>query len=250
MESLLPDIVPVSVAALLIFASFFTSGLSATFGMGGGLAMLALMGLFIPVSALIPVHGMVQLGSNTGRAWQLKTQIAWRELLPFFVLGTLGAILAAMLVIELPDPVLKIVLSVFVVVIIWLKPPAVAVKSGAIMAIGGFVTTALTMFLGATGPLVIALFAKQFDQKEALVASSAVGMIFQHFVKVIAFGILGFAFAPWIPLILAMVASGYAGTVVGVRILKWLPEERFRFWFKIGMTLLGLDLARRGLLAL
>ena len=29
--------------------------------------MLALMGLFVPVAALIPVQGAVQLGSNTGR---------------------------------------------------------------------------------------------------------------------------------------------------------------------------------------
>jgi uncharacterized membrane protein YfcA len=61
--------------------------------------------------------------------------------------------------------------------------------------------------------------------------------------------LLGFAFWAWLPLIVAMIVSGYAGTVAGVRILRWLPEDRFRAWFKVVLTLLGLDLARRGLMA-
>jgi uncharacterized membrane protein YfcA len=163
LESLLPDIIAPWVAGVLITASFFTSGISASFGMGGGLAMLALMGLFVPVSALIPVHGMVQLGSNTGRAWQLRRDIAWARLVPFFIAGLGGAVLAAMVVVELPDPVLKLILGIFVVAITWMKLPAIVARSNATMAAGGFVTTALTMFLGATGPLVIALFARQFS---------------------------------------------------------------------------------------
>ena len=62
-------------ATLLTVASFFTSALTATFGLGGGVAMLALMGLFVPVSSLIPVHGAVQLGSNSGRAWHQRANV-------------------------------------------------------------------------------------------------------------------------------------------------------------------------------
>jgi len=29
----------------------------------------------IPVAALIPVHGLIQLGSNTGRAWHQRVHI-------------------------------------------------------------------------------------------------------------------------------------------------------------------------------
>ncbi|MEO1745090.1 MAG: sulfite exporter TauE/SafE family protein [Pseudomonadota bacterium] len=248
--ALFPDTIAPHIGFILVGASFLTSAISGAFGMGGGVTLLALMGLFLPVPALIPVHGMVQLGSNAGRAWQLKSDIAWRRLTPFFVFGVAGALVGAMLVVELPDAILKTVLGLFVIVIMWVKLPPVAAKSNVSMAIGGFVTNVLTMFLGATGPLVIALFSRQFGVKEVAVASAAVGMMFQHFVKVIAFGVLGFAFSEWIPLIIAMVISGYAGTVAGVKLLKRFPEERFRFWFRIGMTVLGADLVRRGLMAL
>ena len=46
-----------------------------------------------------------------------------------------------------------------------------------------------------------------------------------------------------------MVASGYLGTVYGTAWLEKLPEETFRRWFRIGITLLALDMIRRGLLA-
>ena len=36
--------------------------------------MLALFGLIL-VAALIPVHGLIQLGSNTGRAWHQRVHI-------------------------------------------------------------------------------------------------------------------------------------------------------------------------------
>ena len=74
LASFLPEGIGVGAALLLVVASFFTSALTAAFGVGGGVAMLALMGLFVPVAALIPVHGTVQLGSNTGRAWHQRAK--------------------------------------------------------------------------------------------------------------------------------------------------------------------------------
>ncbi|MEO1379985.1 MAG: hypothetical protein AAFU69_06480, partial [Pseudomonadota bacterium] len=58
--------------------------------MGGGLTLLAVMGMFLPVSVLVPVHGLVQLGSNTGRAVALKNDIEWGTLGPFCCLDRLG----------------------------------------------------------------------------------------------------------------------------------------------------------------
>jgi uncharacterized protein len=84
--ALLPEGLGSAIAVLLIVASFFTSALTAAFGVGGGIAMLALMGLFIPGAALIPVHGAVQLGSNTGRAWHLRVHVR-RDIFAPFIAG-------------------------------------------------------------------------------------------------------------------------------------------------------------------
>ena len=78
-------------------------------------------------------------------------------------------------------------------------------------------------------------------------------MTVQHGLKIVVFGLAGFAFRRWLPLIAVMIASGFLGTVYGTRLLDRLPEESFRRWFRIGITVLALDLlvarARRGVLA-
>ena len=52
------------------------------------------------------------------------------------------------------------------------------------------------------------------------------------------------------PLVAAMILSGFLGTVYGTALLERMPEETFRRWFRIGITVLALDLLRRGLTAL
>jgi uncharacterized protein len=80
------------------------------------------------------------------------------------------------------------------------------------------------------------------------VATGGAAMIIVHGLKVIAFALAGFAFAPWLPLIAAMIVSGIFGTVLGTKLLHKIPEARFRLGFKIVLSALALDLARRGIL--
>lgn len=241
------EIVP---ALILIAASFFTSALTAAFGVGGGVAMMALMAMFMPVLALIPVHGAVQLGSNTGRAWHQRLHIDASVVTPF-VIGTLiGATAGAIFVVQLPDALLRILLAGFILWVLWAPIPGIARIGHAGIAIGSTITAFLTMFLGATGPLVAALFAQLFpDDRRAFIATNAAGMAFQHFIKIIVFALAGFAFAQWLPLIGLMIATGYLGTIYGSRLLDHLPEKQFRFWFRIAVSVLAADMMRRGILA-
>lgn len=251
LSPLLPDGVSLAVGALLVLASFFTSALTASFGVGGGVAMLALLGLFVPVAALIPVHGLVQLGSNTGRAWVQRANVR-RDIATPFVAGSLvGAAAGAALVVQLPDAPLKMALGVFVIAVTWWKIPGFDRLGGAGLAVGASVVAFLTMFLGATGPLLSAFFAQLMpNDRKALVATHAAGMTVQHGLKVLAFALAGFSFGSWAPMVAAMIVSGYLGTVYGSRLLEKLPEKQFRFWFKVGLTALALDLVRRGVTGL
>ena len=246
-SAFLPDGLGYAPAALLIVASFFTSALTAAFGIGGGLAMLALMGLFVPVAALIPVHGAVQLGSNTGRAWKQRASIRWDVGAPFVAGSILGAIVGAFVVVQLPDAVMKLVLGFFIIAITWTKIPGMDRLGRAGIAIGSAVLSVLSMLFGATGPLLAAFFGQIFaGDRKALVATHAAGMTVQHLLKIVVFGLAGFAFASWLPLVAAMIVSGYLGTVYGTRLLERLPEKSFAFWFKVGLTLLAADMVRRG----
>jgi len=250
LAAFLPEGLGTGAALLLVVASFFTSALTAAFGVGGGVAMLALMGLFIPVAALIPVHGAVQLGSNTGRAWHQRTHVRRDIFGPFLAGSLVGAVAGAFFVVQLPDALLKLVLGGFVIAVTWTRIPGFDRLSRAGLAVGSAVTALVTMFVGATGPLLSAFFAQLMpDDRKALVATHAAGMTVQHFLKVVVFGVAGFAFAAWLPLVAVMIVSGYLGTVYGSAWLETLPEATFRRWFRIGITLLALDMIRRGLTA-
>ena len=106
----------------------------------------------------------------------------------------------------------------------------------------GAIASFLTMFFGATGPFVAAILAARLPDRQAFVGTHAVCMTAQHGLKVVVFGLLGFAFAPWLPLIVAMAATGFVGTVAGTRLLHLLPEQVFRKVLKAVLTLLALNL--------
>ncbi len=248
---LLPEGLSPWVGALLVVASAFTSALTASFGVGGGIAMLALMGLFVPVAALIPVHGAVQLGSNTGRAWHQRNFVRMDVAGPFIVGSVFGAIAGAFLVVQLPDALLKLVLGGFILVLTWAKIPGLHRLTRAGLLAASSIVAVLSMLVGATGPLVSVLFAHFFaNDRKALVATHAAGMTAQHFLKIVVFGLAGFAFWDWLPLVAAMIVSGYLGTVYGSKLLDRMPEEQFRKWFCIAISILALDLLRRGIMAL
>lgn len=141
---------------------------------------------------------------------------------------------------------MKLALGVFIIFVTWARLPALANASPGMMVAGGVGTNFLSMFFGATGPLTAAFFARSFDDRRAYIASHAAAMTCQHALKVAAFALAGFAFFQWLPLMAAMIATGYLGTLAGTQVLHAMPEHRFRLIFSIMVTVLALDLVRRG----
>ncbi|MFK7791662.1 MAG: TSUP family transporter [Devosiaceae bacterium] len=240
--SLLPDGLSALSAGILVITAFFTAALTAAFGIGGGVAMLAVMASIVPIAVLIPVHGVVQLGSNAGRALVQLRQVVWPMLGVFTLGAVVGALIGGQLVVTLPEALLKTFVGLFVLFTIW-GPKVKGAKGGPIgLALGGGFATILTMFVGATGPFVAALLAPRLDDRRHYGATHAAAMVMQHGLKVVVFGFLGFAFGAWVPVLAAMIAAGFLGTLLGTKLLHALPEETFRKGFKLVLTLLALQL--------
>lgn len=232
----------------LIAASFATSALTAAFGIGGGIALLAIMSMAMPVATLIPLHGMVQMGSNAGRSWHFKQFIQWPFITAFGLGALLGTAIGSQFIIALPDHILKLILALFVLFLVWgPKPRQVKGGNGAI-ALGGGLSSLAGMFVGATGPLVGALVAGRADERQSIVATHAFAMTLQHGLKIIAFGAVGFAFQTWIGLLVAMIAAGYIGTIMGGAVLKRMPDQYFRVTFKSLLTLLALFMLSKAIM--
>jgi len=226
----------------LVALSLFTSALTAAAGIGGGLVLLSVMASFLPPIIVIPTHGVVQLGSNAGRAVLLRQHIDRGILLPFAVGSVLGIVLGAKLFVALPTPVLEIILGLFILACVWLPKLKASQIANRGFALVGVVGSFVTMFVGATGPFVASFITPERLERHAVVATHATCMTVQHTLKVAAFGFLGFAFLPWVPLLAAMIAAGFLGTMLGRRLLDRLPHHIFARAFKIILTVLALRL--------
>ena len=243
---MLADGLPAHFAALLIAASFATSFLTASVGIGGGATMIALMSYLVPPAALIPVHGAVQLGSNGGRTIVLRDYVDWTRIAAFSAGALFGAAIGAAIVVRLQSDIILIVLGAFIVVTTWVPLRRIAAMKTRGFAAIGAITTFLGMFLGATGPINAALLSNSFPVRQKLVGSLAALTGVQHGFKVIGFAAVGFAFAPWLPLIALMIASGFGGTLAGSKLLHTMPEKGFRLAFKLALTLLAAGMIYRG----
>lgn len=235
---------------MLVMLSFVSSALTATVGAGGGLLLLSVMASTMPAAAVIPVHGMVQFGSNGGRALLAREHIAHRVTGVLLAGGIVGALLGSLLLLRLPRDWLQLSIAVFVLYMVWSPTPRIGSTSTAGMAVFGALTSFFGLFVGATGPLVGAYIQRLGLNRHQLVASAAACMTGLNLLKLAVFGAAGFEWRGWLLLALLMIASGIGGTWVGLRLLGHLPERVFRQALRWILSLLALHLAWRGLLAL
>lgn len=239
---LLPDLLSLPIACALIICSFVMSAMTAVLGVGGGTGMLAVMASLFPPAVLIPIHGIVQLGSNGGRAVMMREHVH-RPIFVYFLLGGLfGTVLAANLFVALPADLLQVVLAVFIIILVWApKFTKFNVSDRGFLGVG-FVVNFLGMFLGAAGPLFGACMATDRHSRHTIVATQGACVSTHYLLKVAAFGAIGFAYDEWLPFIAAMVLAGFVGTLIGGRLLEKLPEKSFALAFRVVLTIFALKL--------
>jgi len=201
----------------------------------------------IPATALIPIHGIIQIGSNFSRVFILFKHIHWRPVAAFALGSAIGVAFGGVVVIDLPAPIIQIGVGSFVIWNVLSKPPAWLARNPAFT---GTVSSFLTMFFGASG-VFVANFTKSLNLgRRAHVATHAAFMTLQHGLKVVAFAVLGFAFAPWAFFIIAMIASGFLGTIVGRSVLIRMGDKTFKRALDIVLLLISARLIWSGIATL
>lgn len=237
-----PDILSTTAAITLIISSMFTSAMTVAFGLGGGVIMLALLVNFLPVAVVIPVHAVIQMGSNTSRAVLMRKHIVWPIFIYFFFGAIVGAVIGGQFVVALPEGILLGVLGLFILYITW-GPKPKNLKLGKIgYMIGGAFTTFATMFIGATGPLAMALLPRKELEKQQVSGTHGSLLVVQHGLKIIIFGFLGFAFKAWALFLLVMIIGGFIGTFSGRAILQRMPSKYFQTGITIILTLMAVKM--------
>lgn len=235
------------IVALLVVTAFFTSMFTASFGAGGGVMMLGVMAQVVPPKIIIPLHGFIQLGSNSGRAIMSWKHIDWKLISMFAPGVVLGAIIGFFVLVSLPPEVMYLSIAGFILFLCWgPKIPSVALgKTGILIA--GLVTSFIGLFVGASGPLVGAFVKQVHIARLTTIATFAIAMSLQHITKLVVFGVAGFEFMPWLPLLILMIVSGSLGTWVGLKFVKRMSDVYFNRAFNIVLTCLALRLVWQAL---
>jgi uncharacterized membrane protein YfcA len=240
--AILPDSLTPALAIGLMLASVITSMITASLGAGGGLLLLVLMALWIPPAAIIPVHGMIQMGSNMGRATLTWRHTDWRAIAAFAPGVIVGAGIGAWLLVDLPEHLWQLTIAVFVLYLCWGPAlPKGAFGPGGIF-VASSVTSFISLFVGATGPLVAAFIKQMHTDRFKTVATFATAMSLQHAPKALVFGFAGFVFQEWLLFILGMIAFGFAGTWIGLHLLRSVSNRHFHRVFNLLLTVLAIRL--------
>lgn len=236
-----PGVSPLMFAGFCLL-SFFTSALTVVAGIGGGIALLTVLVSFLPPMVVLPVHGLVQIGSNAGRAVMFRSHLIV-PVLGWFSLGAfLGAALAGRVFVALPTALIEVLIGLFVLYTVWgPKRRRRSLPARGFLPLGTF-TTFAAVFVGGTGPLVASFLPPEQLGRHRMVATHAGCMTLQHGAKALAFGFIGFHYPPWLPLIIAMIGCGLLGTALGRQALGFIAEKTFVRLFRVVLTLLALRL--------
>ncbi|MGB2064923.1 MAG: TSUP family transporter, partial [Marinomonas gallaica] len=136
---------------LLVVTAGLTSLFTASFGAGGGVMLLGVMAQILPPQLIIPLHGVVQLGSNAGRSAMSWRHIDWLLIGTFLPGAILGALIGQFVLVALEPSAMYLSIAGFILFLCWgpKLPKLVLGKFGTVLA--GGITTFLTLFVGATG---------------------------------------------------------------------------------------------------
>ena len=102
-------------STIIIFASFISSFISSIVGFGGGMLLLGILALNFPVSKVIPLHAVIQLGSNLNRLFFFRFKVKWNIFLPFALGCIIGIPIGGIFFYSVNEDFLKILVAFFII---------------------------------------------------------------------------------------------------------------------------------------
>jgi uncharacterized protein len=219
----------VALAAVVLATSF----LSGVFGMAGGMILMGVLLTFLSVPAAMVLHGVTQAASNGWRALLWRAYIDW-SIFARYVGGSLAALALFASVQFVPDRALVLIalgLMPFAAMAVpaWMAPRADR-RLGS--EISGFVSTALQLVSGVSGPALDIFFVRTVLDRRRVVATKAVCQVSTHLIKLLYFGAIvttDLSEIGWTVMAMS-VALALTGTTLSRALLERLTDAQFRVW--------------------
>lgn len=228
------------VTAVVVLAAFVTAVVSGVLGMAGGLLLLGVLLLVLPVASAFVVHGLLQLVSNGWRAFLQRAHIA-RSTVGWYGAGALAAVGVVSAIAYVPSRPLTYVLLGLVPALVWLPKgwlPLDACRP-AHAALAGLLVTALNLVAGVAGPLLDVFFVRATMRRHQVVATKAATQVLSHAGKVVVYvPLASTGTVPYAVVLLAVPAS-MLGTALGGRLLDRMTETGFTTATRWVVTAIG-----------
>lgn len=226
----------------LLLIAFITSTIAGVVGIGGGMMLIAILPSFLPLNALIPVHGLTQMSSNVSRAFFGYKEVQY-QVIPKFLIGSfLGIALFASILSFISLEYVPLFIGVYILLSLWSEKFNEKIKRYESYFLAGFFQTGLSIVVGATGPLTMTLLLKDFKDKDKVVATGAALMSITHILKVFVFIYFGFVFFDYLSVIVALIIGAVFGSFIGTKLRHKIDGAKFTLVLKVLLSVLALKL--------
>ncbi len=215
---------------------FLTSLVTGAFGVGGGLGLLAVMPSVVPMSAVVPLHGVTQFVSNASRFLIDRREAEMRLLPAYFVGACLGGGVGYFFIGRVPDHYLSAALGVFILLSTW---TGLVKKLGRIVTnffALAFIQTFLSLFVASVGLISQPVLLKQGLAKNRVIVTHAMQMSVLHGLKVAAFVVAGFPFLQHWKILVVLIAASAAGSYAGTFCRNRISERLGMIALKASIT--------------
>jgi uncharacterized protein len=231
---------------LVALAALGTSFMSGIFGMAGGLILMGVLLIFLPVPAAMTLHAITQMTANGWRAAVWHQHVMWR-VLPGYLVGS-AIVFALLALVQFSPPKDWVYLCLGIMPFAGRALPRTHApeirRPGAPFLVGAMVMV-LNVLAGVTGPMLDMFFlAKDLDRR-LVVATKAMTQSIGHAIKFAYFTFIVVAPAPvetnlptaadsgpgvpvWIFVMCAALAI--CGTTLAKPVLHRFSNDAFQIW--------------------
>ncbi len=229
---------------ILVITAFLTATLSGIFGMAGGLVLMGVLALILPVQAAFVTHGILQLVANGWRALLHREHLAW-AIVGWYALASLVAAGAVWIIAFIPSEPLLFLLLGMVPMLVWLPKHWLSLDASkpAHALVSGFLVTGLNLSAGVAGPLLDIFFVRTALSRHQIVATKAATQVFSHLAKIIVYGLPfvvgGKSALPPLWLFAIAIPASMLGTTAGGWVLDRMSDVNFKRWTAWIVTAIG-----------
>lgn len=142
----------------------------------------------------------------------MMKHVNWPVVAPFTIGCLIGSSVGGLTFVQVPAWFIQLGIGICLIWTMFGRPPKIDGKK---VFATGIVSSLLINFFGSTANFIAAIVKAMNLTPPGHVSTHAALMEIQHVLKHIIFGLLGFAFEPYLPLLLLMILGVLAGTFVG-----------------------------------